>query len=444
MNSALLIIMVISLSGLIAYLGDQIGMKAGKKRISIFGLRPRYSSIIITVATGVLIASLSITILLLTYSGLRQALFNINQVLNRLENLNQQLELKDSELEEMQLEIDDKTLELEELQETKDSLEKELDNTKDDLSSTRQELDDTKKELDDTKKELVQAEDNLDRAQDDIKEMELEREELNNRITELQTERNSLEEKISELNADIEEKEESYDLLKEDAELLGSLYSTYSDLYSSYRGEDLVYQKGEIIYSDVLEAGQSEAETIAALENFLSRADREASRKPIRVDPETGMALRLKQEEILNIARVLYNMEEGKRVIVRLMARVNVSEGDWLLADFLNLIEDKVVFEEGEEIITREIDGSLETQKIQSDLQDLLEEINEKAVEKGLIHDVHGEVGNFNFNEYYKILNEIESNQTQVEVKVSAKKNIRRQDTLKASNLKFDILTVEE
>ena len=58
MIGVLLIIAVILLSGLIAYLGDQIGMKVGKKRISVFGLRPKYTSIIITVFTGVLIAAL--------------------------------------------------------------------------------------------------------------------------------------------------------------------------------------------------------------------------------------------------------------------------------------------------------------------------------------------------------------------------------------------------
>src|SRR5690554_1760518 len=105
MNGILLIIFLVIFSGLIAYLGDQIGMKVGKRRLSLFGLRPKYTSIIITVLTGVLIATLSITILLSTYSGLRQALLNINEVLNRLESLNYQLTMKDQELQDMKIEI---------------------------------------------------------------------------------------------------------------------------------------------------------------------------------------------------------------------------------------------------------------------------------------------------------------------------------------------------
>ena len=91
MYGIVIIILLIILSGLIAYLGDQIGMKVGKKRISIFGLRPKYSSIIITVITGILIAALSITILLTVYGSLREAIFNINKVVLRLENLDQEL-----------------------------------------------------------------------------------------------------------------------------------------------------------------------------------------------------------------------------------------------------------------------------------------------------------------------------------------------------------------
>ena len=418
MNGGLLIGLVIILSGLIAYLGDQIGMKAGKKRLSIFGLRPRYSSIIITVVTGILIAGLSITILLVTYSGLRQALFNINQVLNRLDNLNEQLEERDAELEARRLEIEEKTAELSELQDSKNELEEEL-------SVTREELD--------------RAEQSLSEARDDIERLEVERQELNSLVEELRDERDNLEFTIRELNQDIAELEERYDLLRQDAELLGSLYSTYSDLYSSYRGENLVYQKGDVIHSDVLEGGRSERETIAAIEEFLNEADQKASRRPIRVDDETGMALRLREEEIFNIARVMYNMEEGRRVIVRLVARVNVSPGDWLLADFMNLIEDRVVFESGEKIAAKIIDATLSPEEIEEHLQELLNQISEQAVHQGLLNDGERDVGTLDFTEYYRLLNRIDDREELVEVGVYASEDIWRQDTLGSSNLTFEI-----
>ena len=40
------------MGGLIAFLGDKIGSKVGKKRMTLFGLRPKYTSIIVTIISG--------------------------------------------------------------------------------------------------------------------------------------------------------------------------------------------------------------------------------------------------------------------------------------------------------------------------------------------------------------------------------------------------------
>src|SRR6056297_2745878 len=140
MSGISIIILLIVISGLIAYLGDQIGMKVGKKRLSLFGLRPKYSSIIITILTGVLIAIISITILLSIYSGLRQALLNINEVLEKLDNLNEQVIQKDIELQDMKDKIETKANELELLQKQKDGLEKKLNTTEKEVAAARESL----------------------------------------------------------------------------------------------------------------------------------------------------------------------------------------------------------------------------------------------------------------------------------------------------------------
>ncbi len=51
-----LILTLILLSGTLAYLGDVLGMRIGKRRISLFGLRPRDTSRVITAFTGILIS----------------------------------------------------------------------------------------------------------------------------------------------------------------------------------------------------------------------------------------------------------------------------------------------------------------------------------------------------------------------------------------------------
>ena len=58
-----LIAALIVSGGAIAFIGDRLGTKIGKKRLSIFGLRPRHTSNVITVITGILITGLTIGLL---------------------------------------------------------------------------------------------------------------------------------------------------------------------------------------------------------------------------------------------------------------------------------------------------------------------------------------------------------------------------------------------
>ena len=61
-----LIIILLAVSCIVAFIGDVVGMRVGKKRISIFGLRPKYTSSIITVLSGLLIMLFTLVVLLTT------------------------------------------------------------------------------------------------------------------------------------------------------------------------------------------------------------------------------------------------------------------------------------------------------------------------------------------------------------------------------------------
>jgi hypothetical protein len=50
------LLFIVLLAGAIAYVGDRVGHQVGRKRLTLFNIRPRYTSTIIAVATGMLIA----------------------------------------------------------------------------------------------------------------------------------------------------------------------------------------------------------------------------------------------------------------------------------------------------------------------------------------------------------------------------------------------------
>lgn len=57
-------IVLVLVSGFVAYFGDLLGRRMGKKRLSLFGVRPRYTAIIVTTITGMIIAGLTLITLI--------------------------------------------------------------------------------------------------------------------------------------------------------------------------------------------------------------------------------------------------------------------------------------------------------------------------------------------------------------------------------------------
>jgi hypothetical protein len=77
-------------AGLVAYIGDRVGHQVGRRRLTLFGLRPKYTSTIVAVATGMVIA-LSVTLAgLLLSSVFRNAVFRLGAVNAEIADLQSQ------------------------------------------------------------------------------------------------------------------------------------------------------------------------------------------------------------------------------------------------------------------------------------------------------------------------------------------------------------------
>lgn len=79
-----LILLLVFGSGLLAWLGDVIGMKFGKRRVSLFGLRPKIAGHVITAITGIAIAILTVVILASFSDSVRTALFSLKYIQRQL------------------------------------------------------------------------------------------------------------------------------------------------------------------------------------------------------------------------------------------------------------------------------------------------------------------------------------------------------------------------
>jgi uncharacterized protein (DUF3084 family) len=81
----LLILALLALGGVLSTLGDRLGSLVGKARLSLLGMRPRRTAVLITVLTGSLISAISLGLMLLVSERLRTGLFELDRLEQRLQ-----------------------------------------------------------------------------------------------------------------------------------------------------------------------------------------------------------------------------------------------------------------------------------------------------------------------------------------------------------------------
>ncbi|MFA5875899.1 MAG: DUF3084 domain-containing protein, partial [Candidatus Margulisiibacteriota bacterium] len=75
-----IVLLLLVLSGTIAYIGNFLGKSVGKKRLTLFGLRPRYTANFFTVVSGMLIALLTLSSLLIISKDAQTAFFGLEKL----------------------------------------------------------------------------------------------------------------------------------------------------------------------------------------------------------------------------------------------------------------------------------------------------------------------------------------------------------------------------
>ncbi len=308
-----LIFALIVVSGLIAYLGDQIGMKIGKKRLSIFGIRPKYTSIIITILTGVFIATISITLLMIASEDVRMAVFDMQGLLIKLNHLNQQVMEKDSllkhttenynnKVKEMEVEIAQTTVELNNILLERDSLKNDLNETKDEYNKLKDLLDETKDQYQTVAQTKVELEDNILSLQDKVTELESQKQVLETERLALQDDKQSLEEDIKTMQKEIDQLTDKMTdvIVKSNALVLGSQLVMDN--------KDVVYRKGDLVYIESLDTipGGTRKDGELIVDEFLARANQYVYKLNLRKEQNNGRSIQFEnREDLLTIAQEL-------------------------------------------------------------------------------------------------------------------------------------------
>ena len=179
MSGWLLIVALLFLGGVLSTLGDRLGSRVGKARLSLFNMRPRRTAVVITVLTGSLISALSLGLLLLISQQLRVGLFELDALQLKLRDGRRDLKTANREREEAR----DETLRIEaELREAQDRsitlrkelapLQQERQRLEADSERLNQEIASRDIDIQNTEAELRQVRNRIQSGEAELKELE--------------------------------------------------------------------------------------------------------------------------------------------------------------------------------------------------------------------------------------------------------------------------------
>ena len=367
MTGVELIVVLILMGGLISYLGDRIGMRVGRRRLSLFGMRPRHSSVVVTVVTGTLIAALTLGALTAVSHDVRTALFRMSEIQTALAQANEALLASEAELAALKTSLSGHREEVDRLMAERDKAMAE----RDEALGEREAL----------TAEIQKLERQLAAAQDDL-------ETWKSRVASMREVSESLEDAIAKLRATEER-------LRRD---ISALTQQYIAMESRLRAGEFVYLKDEIVAAAVVRGGDQAAAEEALL-NLLEVADARALARGARIEGKER-ALELGREEYFFQGVQVLSSQDGEWV-ARVVAAQNTVAGEPLRA-YLHLFPRSRIFAKGEVIAQRVLDGG--RPDIENALLAILDEVNRKAIQAGMVTDEDGGVGHVSGEEFIEAL----------------------------------------
>lgn len=101
----ILIVAILVLGGVLATLGDRMGTKVGKARLSLFNLRPRKTATLVTVITGSLISATTLGILFALSGSLRDGIWKLDEIKRDLRLANDDIRVLNAQKSQIESEL---------------------------------------------------------------------------------------------------------------------------------------------------------------------------------------------------------------------------------------------------------------------------------------------------------------------------------------------------
>lgn len=361
----LLMVALVLISGLIAYVGDILGRRLGRKRLSLFGLRPRHTAIAVSVVAGMVITIMTLVVAMTVSQDVKDGFLKVVQMRQRQAELGRRV----GELNET----------VAELEGTRDRTQLELQKRQQALEQAGEELRAAAADLEKTKKELAQAEAALKRTEAAAKRTEGAARRIGATSIELGHQRDELQREVENLRARV----------------AGGI--------TLERATPVVFGAGKPLDWRLVDGDRPVGAIRQDLDEFVARLDAQARRagaEPLEgenraiiirkpVLQKAGDTVGQEEAPAQQVAwfgedQVLAALAEGIRetaggVIVRAFSVFNTHPGEPVRVDF-ELFRNRLIFRRGEALAQALMDGRQSEPALMGGLLALLrEQVNAKA-----------------------------------------------------------------
>jgi uncharacterized protein (DUF3084 family) len=417
----LLIAALVAVSGFIAYVGDILGRRMGRKRLTLFGLRPRHTAIAVSVAAGMLITLFTLAVAMLVSQDVKDGFLRVEAMRRSQAELGRQVETLSRRAVDLGKALSD--------------AEHQLAGRKADLADSRKALDETLAALGQRKQELAKTKAELDTASQVVHRSEEAFKRTVARQTRIQDE---LQQRIDALRATATRAEREYAL---------------------ERAVPILFGAGQPLDVELVSGGQPTAAVHRQLDGFVARLNSKVTaagarpltgskeaviiHKPVR-DPKSNRLTVARSYQVLEAVASLIHESSGD-VIVRAFSVFNTHPGEPVYLDF-ELFRNLLVFHRGEKLAETLVDGRLSEPALMGALVSLLrDQVGAKARAQnvmprltpdssGLFGAASGAVGEMSYEDLFRVIERLR--RANGPARVSA---VAAQDTWTIGPLRVDL-----
>jgi hypothetical protein len=365
-----LIGILVALSVAVSYVGDVLGMKIGKRRVSLFGLRPKYTSRVITSCTGVAVAMLTLFIAAGASPQIKAAFFGARYLEGQIAQLIQAQHENEDNLADMQFE---------------------LSMAKTEVLSAAEDLKAARAKLAETQAQASTAERERNALAGERDALAAEKSRLDASVSSLRKETNSLKKGLAEMK----------------------------------EGQVIAFQ-GELLSQVPVERGANPAAVNAAFEVLIKTAE-EALTEKYRELIGNNTADAATKVAVSNETRAAVKAglaRSSVRNLLRMTAPSNAVRGNVLYGE-VKIFPSSLIFKKGDALLSGTARGGTSNDGAANELYTMLRRVNRTSVSKGVLPDpISGTVGNIDSIDFYEAADKISKSEGDVKVSLVAASDI--------------------